>query len=434
MLLSFRVANHGSLRDPQELNLVPAYAADRPALPVAAIYGANASGKSTVMNAYQFFMDAVRDSQARWLPGEPVKRRPFLLDHDGRREPSSYAVDLLIDGVRHVYGFSTGDRVIEEEWLYSYPKSRKRVLFERKGSAVTFGASLTGERAAAERIMRANSLYLSAGAQSGHAVLGAVWEALQFVAVVDDGTRQALPTAGSITAAVFEFFEGLGIARAEELLAAADLGVHGVRPSQDDDPGLGSSVRDAWKKETTKGISDEIAAIISRSASKSLRFVHRVGDEEFLLTAEDESAGTKTWLTLVTWGLLAIGRGTQLWIDEIDVSLHPLLTAKLVKLFQSTELNPLGAQLVFTTHDASLLGTMLGEEVLRRDQIWFVEKDAATGASELYPLSDFKPRKGENFERRYLAGSYGAVPLLPDGAFEDMVKQYWGARGKAVSA
>ncbi|RZU30163.1 hypothetical protein EV284_5120 [Streptomyces sp. BK022] len=434
MLLSFRVANHGSLRDPQELNFVPAYDADRPALPVAAIYGANASGKSTVMNAYQFFLRVVRDSQARWLPDEPVKRRPFLLDHDSRREPSSYAVDLLIDGVRHVYGFSAGDGAIEEEWLYSYPKARKRVLFERKGGAVTFGASLTGERVAAERIMRANSLYLSAAAQSGHARLSAVWEALQGVAVVDDKMRQALPTAGSITAEVFDFFERMGIARAEELLAAADLGVHGVRPSQEDDPGLQRYAAEFMRLQTQAGLSDEFTASLTRSMSKSLRFVHRVEDEEFLLTAEDESAGTKTWLTLVTFSLLAIGRGSQLWIDEVDVSLHPLLTAKLVKLFQSAEMNPLGAQLVFTTHDASLLGTMLGEEVLRRDQIWFVEKDAATGASELYPLSDFKPRKGENFERRYLAGSYGAVPLLPDGAFEDMVKQYWGARGKAVSA
>ncbi|MGW2468433.1 AAA family ATPase [Streptomyces bauhiniae] len=428
------MANHGSLRDPQELNFVPAYDADRPALPVAAIYGANASGKSTVMNAYQFFLGAVRDSQARWLPDEPVKRRPFLLDHDSRREPSSYAVDLLIDGVRHVYGFSTGDRAIEEEWLYSYPKARKRVLFERKGGAVTFGASLTGERVAAERITRANSLYLSAAAQSGHRELSEVWQALQRSTVVDDSTRQALSTAGSLTATVFDLFERVGIARAEQLLAAADLGVHGMRPGQEADPELERLYDEAGPVQDFEGTLGALVTTMRQSMTKSLHFVHRIGDEDFLLDAKDESAGTKTWLTLVTWALAAILNGSRLWIDEVDVSLHPLLTAKLVKLFQSTELNPLGAQLVFTTHDASLLGTMLGEEVLRRDQIWFVEKDAATGASELYPLSDFKPRKGENFERRYLAGSYGAVPLLPDGAFEDMVKQYWGARDKAVSA
>lgn len=160
-----------------------------------------------------------------------------------------------------------------------------------------------------------------------------------------------------------------------------------------------------------------------------------VDGEEFVLPVESESAGTKTWLNLVSTGLTAVLGGNAVWVDEIDISLHPMLTAKLISLFQDPELNPRGAQLIFTTHDASLLGTMLGEQVLSRDQVWFVEKAPATGAAELYPLSDFKPRKGENFERRYLAGSYGAVPLLPETAFEDMLRKYWGAHGgEAVSA
>jgi AAA15 family ATPase/GTPase len=177
-----------------------------------------------------------------------------------------------------------------------------------------------------------------------------------------------------------------------------------------------------------------VSADIKEALGRTLQFVHRVGEQEFLLRAQDESAGTKTWLNLVSMALLVLVDARQLWIDEIDVSLHPLLTAKLVGLFQNPELNPHGAQLIFTTHDAALLGTMLGEEVLRRDQIWFVEKSAETAASELYPLSDFKPRKGENFERRYLAGSYGAVPVLPETALEDVVREYWGAHAKAVSA
>ncbi|MFJ6389451.1 ATP/GTP-binding protein [Streptomyces sp. NPDC091972] len=433
MLLSFRVANHGSLREPQELNLVPVYADDRPALTVAAIYGANASGKSTVVNAYEFFVDAVRNSQARWLPDEPIPRRPFLLDHENMRRPSSYAVDVLVDGTRYVYGFTVGDRAVEEEWLYSYPKARRRVLFERTGQGVTFGASLTGERAAAERIMRANSLYLSAAAQMGLQELSAVWEATQVDDVIDDQTRQLASGSGSLTVAMFRMFEAIGIARADDLLAAADLGVAGVRAGPQDER-LQRAFDESGAADELAGQLGDLAPTLRQLAGRSLRFVHRVGDEEFLLPPEAESAGTKTWLTLASMALMSIVRGSRLWIDEVDVSLHPLLTAKLVKLFQDPELNPQGAQLVFTTHDASLLGTMLGEEVLRRDQIWFVEKDVATGASELYPLSDFKPRKGENFERRYLSGGYGAVPVLPDSALEDMVREYWGAHAKAVSA
>ena len=426
MLLSFRVANHGSLREPQELNLVPVYEDERPALTVAAIYGANASGKSTVLDAYRFFRQAVEQSQARWLPGAPIERRPFLLDRESRNEPSTYAVDVLIDGIRHVYGFAVSDTEVEEEWLYVYPKGRKRMLFERRGMDVTFGNSLTGERAAAERVMRSNSLYLSAAAQTAHEQLGAIWAQLKGAVVVDDSTRHGLTDIGAFLTGVYEQFEEWGLARGDAVLAAADLGVHGVRQGAED----AYLVR---KFKAAEGW-DRQPAHLKAAMSKSLYFVHRVGGEEFLLPAKDESAGTKTWMNLISWGLIALAMGHQVWIDEVDVSLHPFLTAKLVKLFRNPELNPLGAQLIFTTHNASLLGTMLGEEVLRRDQIWFVEKSAETGASELFPLSDFKPRKGENFERRYLAGSYGAVPVLPDTALEDVVREYWGTHGKAVSA
>lgn len=178
MLLSFRVANHRSLREPQELNLVPAYEGDHAAVTVAAIYGANASGKSTVVDAYRFFTEAVRDSQARWLPGAQVPRRPFLLDHGSRDEPSSYAVDVLVDGVRYVYGFGITDAEVTEEWLYAYPRGRRRVLFEREHMTMTYGATLTGERVAVERTVRPNSLYLSAAAQASHKRLGPVWAAL----------------------------------------------------------------------------------------------------------------------------------------------------------------------------------------------------------------------------------------------------------------
>jgi AAA15 family ATPase/GTPase len=108
--------------------------------------------------------------------------------------------------------------------------------------------------------------------------------------------------------------------------------------------------------------------------------------------------------------LSALDEGALLVVDEVDSSLHPRLTAHLVELFRDKQINGRTAQLFFSTHDATLLGTNLGEEVLRRDEIWFVEK--RDGASALYPLSDFHPRKEENRERRYLAGSYGAVPAI----------------------
>ncbi|MGW3057994.1 AAA family ATPase [Streptomyces goshikiensis] len=415
------------MREPQELNFVPSYADDRPAVPVVAVYGANASGKSTLIDAYAFFKKAVEQSQARWLPGAPVPRRPFLLDHTSRDEVSTYAADVLLDGVRYAYGFSVTDHEIVEEWLYSYPKARRRVLFERSAMAMTYGATLGGGKVAAERILRPNSLYLSAAAQSSHTELSRLWTCLTQVFVVVDSTRQGLvhSAAGAMVATVYQSYADLGLPIGSEVLAAADLGVHEIRQGQErSDSAFSESEFGSW-----------MPAHLRSAASRSLEFVHVVDGEEFVLPVEAESAGTKTWLNLVSTGLSAVLAGQAVWVDEIDISLHPMLTAKLISLFQNPELNPRGAQLIFTTHDASLLGTMLGEQVLSRDQVWFVEKAPATGAAELYPLSDFKPRKGENFERRYLAGSYGAVPLLPETAFEDMLRKYWGAHGgEAVSA
>ncbi|MDA0634817.1 hypothetical protein OUY22_15445 [Nonomuraea sp. MCN248] len=100
----------------------------------------------------------------------------------------------------------------------------------------------------------------------------------------------------------------------------------------------------------------------------------------------------------------------------MDSSLHPFLTAQLIKLFNDPAVNTEGAQLVFSSHDTTLLGKIQGEEVLRRDSIWFTEKDDH-GATELFPLTDFKPRRDENRERRYLAGRYGAVPIISDSLF-----------------
>jgi len=140
------------------------------------------------------------------------------------------------------------------------------------------------------------------------------------------------------------------------------------------------------------------------------------------MTLADQSEGTRTWLRLVSAALQAIDEGSVLLVDEIDSSLHPRLTARLIELFRDERTNVHGGQLLFTTHDATLLGTSFGNEILGRDEVWFVEKDG-TGATTLFPLSDFHPRKDENTERRYLGGSYGAVPaVFSDTLVESLLK------------
>ena len=138
---------------------------------------------------------------------------------------------------------------------------------------------------------------------------------------------------------------------------------------------------------------------------------HRGPYEEAWLPLDEESAGTKTLFRIAMPILQALDVGSVLIVDKLESSLHPCLAQQIVRLFNDPKSNPRNAQLIFTTHDTNLLGTTVGEAVLRRDQVWLTEKDAE-GATVLYPLTDYKPRKSENLERGYLQGRYGAIPFL----------------------
>jgi AAA15 family ATPase/GTPase len=143
-----------------------------------------------------------------------------------------------------------------------------------------------------------------------------------------------------------------------------------------------------------------------------LRFLHRLGEETVPLAEDDESAGTIAYLRILSSAIPALSDGAVLCIDELDASLHPLLASQIVRLFNDPSTNKKGAQLIFSTHDT----TLLSRANLRRDQIWFTEK-SKDGSSHLYPLTDFKPRQNENLESGYLQGRYGAIPFLNPRAF-----------------
>jgi len=398
VLRSFRLENHRSFRDEHELLLMPAYSKERLVLPVAAIYGANASGKSNLLDGLEFMRRAVRDSFAVWKPGGGVPRRQFAFRPDDG-EPSSYVVELVLGGVRYTYGFEVDDWHVREEWLYSYPEARKRIVFERDGAGLRFGATV-GERSKLEvlsGLLRPDALFLSLAAQSAVSQVMPVWDwftkGLRFrLSVGEPVNKQAIT--GFLAANPADH------RRVVDLLKSADLGISGLHV-------LELTAHDG-------------------TARHELFVAH--GDLKVVLPLSDESAGTRSWLGLLPTALTVLRDGGTLVIDEIDASLHPLLATRLIALFHDGEVNSASAQLIFTTHDATLLHPPLGEEVLSRDEIWFVEKDRVSGASTLYPLTDFKPRSEDNLERRYLAGRYGAVPELFEDRFTDAVR---GVHGEA---
>jgi predicted ATPase len=391
MLIQFRVENHRSLRDEQVLSLVAANLGDpeeprllRPQgleealLPAVALYGANASGKSNVLNALGFMREAVLRSHRFWAPEAGTPQEPFALSSKAR-EPSLYEVDILIAGVRFRYGFVLSRERIEEEWLHTWTHGRKQVLFEREGDHFEFDERLRGENKVIRGLTRANSLFLSTAAQNSHAAL--------------------LPIFGWFQAALFKVRRSpfLESESAEVLQRERDALVHLLRTAD-----LG--VLDI------KVMARDVPHPYKENLEISLCHQGEAGREVWL-PMEWESAGTITLLDMAIRLVAVLKHGGLLCVDEVEASLHPMLGSRLLQFFHDPRNNPRGAQLLFTTYGTNLLGNVLGEPVLRRDQIWLTEKDPA-GATHLYPLTDFHPREEENLERGYLQGRYGAVPFL----------------------
>jgi uncharacterized protein len=438
MLRSFRVANHKSIRDEQELLLIPAYDKSRPAVPVAGIYGANASGKSNLLDALRFMQHAVLRSYTRWEAEAGVPRTPFRLDVRSSAEPSWYVIDLILDDIQYVYGFSITDERVVDEWLHSYPRKHKRVIFERTEDSVEFGSTVPERRARSELLSsftRDNSLLLSAAVQAKQEEVLPVYrwfrEGLGFVDDRRFGRSLAPSLSDRVAKAVERFPHFI------DLLRTADLGIAELHIVETADPPtatarsradrLASEIAELeW--DISRDPDEENSALVNRIAilkreadylrsprrSREMLFLH--GEEAVALGIDEQSDGTIAWMTILMEALDALALGSAVMIDEIDASLHPRLTARLIELFRNDAANPRHAQLIFTTHDATLLGTSFGREILARDEVWFVEKDSK-GATTLFPLSDFHPRKDENTERRYLGGSYGAVPAVFSDSF-----------------
>lgn len=422
-VLAFRVTNHRSLRDEQELSMVRSNrftrAAEEPrdsnwdptVNTVAGIYGGNASGKSNLLSAVNFLVTAVKSSHSRWEPDDLIPVDPFRLDST-RSAPSTYEIEFLLEGVRYQYGFRVDRERVLAEWLYAYPRTKRRVLFERDSAETPnyyFGSFLTGRNQTVAEVTRSNSLFLSAAATTNHAVLGPVAKYLRsdlkFANPLNTDSRLRF------TLELLKSNESVG-PRVLDLLRVADLGICDINV-------LNRSFTDE-ERERMLRILEAVSepgtfdpAKVNLDDMPLLELQHQCTEgKPVSLPLDEESVGTRALVALTGPILDVLTRGRTLFVDEIDTSLHPRLVSELVALFKNPDTNPRQAQLVFTSHDTSLLGNVVSDEpLLDRDQIWLAEKNQR-GATEVYPLTDFKPRRAENLERGYLQGRYGGVPVF----------------------
>ena len=394
----------GSFSDQPEIVRHPP-GTDEGVLPTAAIYGANASGKTNVILAMRFMSRSVRNSHARWEPDKRIELEPFAGESG---LPTTFSADILLAGVRYQYGFSLSPEAVVEEWLYAYPLGKKQTWFAReRDKPISFSSKLLGDNRAIERLTRPNSLFLSAAAQNNHEALSPIYRwfsrSLSFVIGERSSTRQR----ARILQGGVELQK-----RFARLLSSADLGITDL------------SVREAVVPEHAKQFATRLKDLQKVDlkldspsvdvAAREIQFMHRIGESTVPFSESQESKGTLAFVCLLDPVIRALTNGGVVCVDELDDSLHPLLAIALIRQFSDRKINPTFAQLIFNTHDTNLLSA----GALRRDQIWFTEK-REDGASQLYPLTDFKPRRQENLENGYLQGRYGAIPFLnPDRLLE----------------
>lgn len=376
---------------------------------VTAVFGANASGKSTLLDALDCLHHAVGGQR-------DILYQPFGLDRDHAAQPSRFSIGFTHENERYSYSVEAHRWGIAREELWAAGQRWRKVFVrtqapEDDDPTIEAGTTLKGATNEVRRITPPKDLFLAVALKYKHSTLAPIarsLRAMRFIHHSDEESSSRLRWVMSRLAEAPEQWTGIANAIAQ----AADLGIVGLELEKREVPPELLELLRRFLRSDDEDEDVEVPAEVLKELQRHLVLQHRGTDgEEYRLTIGQESQGTLTWLATVGPVIDALRFGQVLCIDELDASLHPTLTATLVDMFKDPGLNARGAQIVFTTHDTALLDNS-PVQLLEAGEVWMSEK-SSSGASELFSLADFPSnRKGTNKQRRYLAGVYGAIPRV----------------------
>lgn len=421
MLIEFSVTNYRSILERQTLNLTASAYSELESLNTFAydnsdssprllrstvLYGPNASGKSTLIQALRFVEDQVLNSQKESQAGDAIDVVPFKLTAASREADSEFEITFVEQGVRYEYGFCCNRTRFTEEWLIAYPLGRAQKWFHRVYDAKAdkdtykFSTSFLGGKARHDlwkEQTRPNALFFSTAIQLNNEQLKPAFDWFKSRLRVFDSARGFSPGYTMQRCSKDEDRQ-----RVVEFMNSADLSIADIQVKE------AILSADSLPKDMPTDLREKVLKDMAGKKFLETRFLHKEVNtaETVEFDESEESDGTRALFAFAGPWLDVIENERVLVVDELDTSLHPLLVHHLVKRLHHAGTK---AQLIFTTHDT----TLLSQKLLRRDQVWFMEKDDKS-ATHLYPLSDFSPRDNEAIERGYLNGRYGGIPFLKD--------------------
>ena len=404
MLIKFTVGNYKVFKEKSTLDLRAASISEHSEshvfhleteklLKSVSVFGKNAAGKSKLIDALEFMQEFVIASSKDKQANEAIKADPFRLNTATKNSPCFFEIEFLLEKIKYRYGFEVTKNQVKKEWLLERKKTKEYPLFLRIGEDFEVDYKRFSEGKDKQSWTRENALFLSLVAQLNGTLSKKIiswFEKIVFVHHLcgcEDGFD-------NFTAELIE--KGKYKGKIVEMIKNADVDIKDIEVVK---------FENSKKLKTGKIVESYDESMVVKTYHELYdENNQQVGLEDFDLD-EDESQGTKRYFNLVGYIVDAFNEGEIIVMDELDARLHTKLTQSILKEFNSRDNN--NAQLIFTTHNTNLLN----KDLMRRDQIYFVEKDQYA-ASRLYSLAEFKVRKDNNYELNYLKGRYGAIPFI----------------------